>query len=69
MYDDTVEGADYTRTILESEVDLSNVKAFAVPVSLSFQLEEEDWNRIVTNEQAVFARSLPQQNQLIVEDC
>lgn len=68
IQDKTAEDIAKERGIDISEVDPSEVKAIVVPGSQIKDLEQEDWDRILSHEQIVFARTSPQQKLLIVEN-
>jgi sodium/potassium-transporting ATPase subunit alpha len=56
------------RGIPVEEVDPNEAKAIVVPGSQIADLVEEDWDRILSHQEIVFARTSPQQKLLIVEN-
>lgn len=69
LRDPTAEDIARERGVPVSDVDPTEVKAIVVPGSQILDLEEEDWDRVLSHEQIVFARTSPQQKLLIVENC
>lgn len=69
IHDPTAEDMAKERGVAVSDVDPTTVKAIVVPGSQIRDLDESDWDRVLTHEQIVFARTSPQQKLIIVENC
>uniref|UniRef100_A0A7S1TJH2 P-type ATPase A domain-containing protein n=1 Tax=Compsopogon caeruleus TaxID=31354 RepID=A0A7S1TJH2_9RHOD len=67
--DPTVEDVAKQRGIHVDAVDRSGVRAIVVPGSEIINFDQEDWDRVLRQDQIVFARTSPQQKIIIVESC
>lgn len=66
---DTIEDIMQRENKDRLEIDESRVKAVVIHGNKIGELTEDDWDRILSKPQIVFARTSPQQKSIIVEQC